>query len=224
VSPQTVRVNDTIDVTVSVKSDGYMMAQRPITVMLDMDASSSLNSGNRGPNAKASLKEFVDNLTPTTDQVGLVSYGDEDNEVFHSSLSNNYVDVKNAIDNLTLMGGVSGNAISVKESVDEAVYRIINNPPQHSQEIRAIILLGDSAYNSGELPALVQETWGSDGNHIQIFTIMYLSGSVGCGSATDSKLARMRALAEQAGGKYYCGSDPNAIDAAFADILALIPR
>jgi len=222
-TPQNVQVNDTIDVTINVKGDGYLMGTRPVTVMLDMDASSSLNSGSRGPDAKASSKKFVDNLTPSLDQVGLVSYGDDDNEVFHSNASYNFFNVKGAIDNLTLKGGVSGNsAISVKQSVDEGVYRIMHNPTLHAQEVRAIILLGDSAYDSGELPALVKETWGSDGNDIRVFTIMFLSSSGGCGSGTDSKLIRMKDLAAQAGGKYYCGSDKNAIDDAYADIAGIL--
>jgi len=222
-TPQTVLVNDTIDVTIQVKGDGYMMGTRPVSVMLDMDASSSLNSGSRGPDAKASSKKFVDNLTPSLDQVGLVSYGDDDNEVFHSNASYNFFNVKEAIDNLTLKGGVSGgNAISVKQSVDEAVYRIMHNPTLHAQEVRAIILLGDSSYDNGELPALVKETWGSDGNDIRVFTIMFLSSSGGCGSGTDSKLIRMKDLAAQAGGKYYCGSDKNAIDDAYADIAGIL--
>ena len=107
-TPQHVQVNDTVDVSIQVKGDGYMMGTRPITVMLDMDASSSLNSGSRGPDAKASSKKFVDNLTMSLDQVGLVSYGDDDNEVFHSNASYNFFNVKEAIDNLTLQGGVSG--------------------------------------------------------------------------------------------------------------------
>ena len=47
---------------------------------------------------------------------------------------------------------------------------------------------------------------------------MFLSSNNGCGSSTDSKLIRMKDLAAQAGGKYYCGSDKNAIDDAYADI------
>ena len=84
-TPQTVHVNDTIDVNIKVTGDGYMMRNNPITVMLDMDASSSLNSGARGPDAKAASIKFVRNLTDTEDQVGLVSYGDNDNEVPPSS-------------------------------------------------------------------------------------------------------------------------------------------
>jgi len=214
-------VNDTVNVMIQVRGDGYMMLSRPITVMLDMDASNSLNSGSRGPDAKASSKKFVDNMSTTLDQVGLVSYGDEDNDVFHSNASYNFAQVKGAIDNLTLHGGVSGgNSISVEESIDEAVLRIVSNPTQHAQEVRAIISLGDSAYNdnasNATLNRLVQETWTD--NDIRVFTILFLSSSGGCGSTTDSKIVRMRELARLAGGKYYCGSDPSAIDAAYADI------
>ena len=45
-SPQTVRMNDTIDVTIKITGDGYKMVKVPITVVLDMDASSSLSATN----------------------------------------------------------------------------------------------------------------------------------------------------------------------------------
>ena len=219
-TPQHVQVNDTVDVSINVKGDGYMMGTRPITVMLDMDASSSLNSGSRGPDAKASSKKFVDNLTMSLDQVGLVSYGDDDNEVFHSNASYNFFNVKESIDNLTLQGGVSGKYISVAESVHEAATRIITNPTNHTQEVRAIILLGDSGYQASELPTMVKETWTD--NNIRVFTIVFLSSGGGCGSTTDNKLKDMKALADQAGGKYYCGADKNAIDNAYAEIAGIL--
>ncbi len=233
-TPQNVQVNDTVDVSIQVKGNGYMMGKRPVTVMLDMDASSSLNSGSRGPDAKESSKKFVDNLTMSYDQVGLVSYGDDDNEVFHSNASYNFFNVKEAIDNLTLQGGVSGKYISVPESVHEATTRIITNPTQHAQEVRAIILLGDSGYQASELPAMVKETWTD--NNIRVFTIVFLSSGGGCGSTTDNKLIDMKALADQAGGKYYCGTDKadqaggkyycgadkEAIDNAYAEIAGIL--
>ena len=229
VTPQTVRVNDTVDITIRVTADGYLMKGGPIVAMLDLDASSSLNSGARGPDAKAAAKRFVDNFSTTQDQIGLVSYGDGDNDVLHYDPTNvtaDYTFLKYAIDNLTLHGGVSGqNAITVKQSVDEGVSRIINNPIKPAGAVQAIILLGDSAYDSGELPYLVRTTWGNesmgygnDHHNIRVFTIMYLSSSGGCGSTTDSKLVRMRELGQSAGGKYYCGGSRAEIDAIFDDV------
>ena len=137
----------------------------------------------------------------------------------------NQVPVENAINDLTLQGGVSGSGISVKQSVDEAVNKIVNNPTGSPSETRALILLGDSAYDAGELPALVKETWGNetmgygnDHNNIRVFVIMYLSSSGGCGSTTDSKVVRMREFGESAGGGYYCGASKAEIDQIYANI------
>ena len=65
VSPQKVHVNDTVDVTVQITGDGYKMVGKPVTIMLDMDASSSLNSqsaadasGIRFDNAKIAVIFF----------------------------------------------------------------------------------------------------------------------------------------------------------------------
>ena len=84
-TPQSVRVNDTIDFTITVTGNGYKMAYSPVTVILDMDTTSNMNSVSAGDkntnglkrsdNAKIAAKTFVDNLSPH-DQVGLVSYGD----------------------------------------------------------------------------------------------------------------------------------------------------
>ena len=44
VTPKTVNVNDTVDVSIRVTGDGYKMVQHPITVILDMDTSCSMNA------------------------------------------------------------------------------------------------------------------------------------------------------------------------------------
>jgi hypothetical protein len=70
-TPQTVHVNDTVDITIRVAGNGYKMARMPITVMLDMDTTSNMNAvasgdklpyGNgleRFPNSKIAAQYFV---------------------------------------------------------------------------------------------------------------------------------------------------------------------
>ena len=200
VTPQTVRVNDTIDVTLLVKADGYKMKSGPIVAMLDLDASSSLHAGGgtdkRGEEAKAASIKFVENFSTTKDQIGLVSYGDGDNEVLHWSPGNtttDYAFLKASINNLTLKGGVSDPAnktsiITIKESVDEAVTRIMTTPIHSEGEVRAIILLGDTSSTTWatDVPQMIRETWGNttygnDGNNIRVYTITFLSSGGGCG-------------------------------------------
>ena len=67
---------------------------------------------------------------------------------------------------------------------------------------------------------MVKETWTD--NDIRVFTIVFLSSGGGCGSTTDNKLIDMKALADQAGGKYYCGTDKEAIDNAYAEIPGVL--
>jgi len=225
---QTVSVNDTIDITIRIVGSGKLHTGNPVTIMLDLDASSNFgHSGDRTVHAQNATKTFVANLN-VNDQLGVCSDGDPDNEVLHQTPTTNRALVQSSIDGVYLnyTGGVNGNkVITVKQSIDESVTRIMNAPPT---PVRAIILLGDSAYSPGELPAIVKETWGSDGNNIRVFTIMYLSatGSPGfnCGSPTDSKYTRMKDLAEQAGGKYYFGCDEATITAAYADITDILRR
>ena len=158
VSPQKVHVNDTVDVTVQITGDGYKMVGKPVTIMLDMDASSSLNSqsaadasGIRFDNAKIAANIFLDNLTGQ-DQVGLVSYGNYSNNVYwqeEKNITYNQDKVKDAITNLTMKSGVSGQSISLNQSVFEGANRIIGNPLYSTDDITAIITIGDSNYKVG---------------------------------------------------------------------------
>jgi len=241
VSPKTVRVNDTIDVTIRVTGDGYKMKGGPVTAMLDMDASSSLNGASgtdkRGVEAKAAAIKFVENFSTTQDQIGLVSFGDGDNEVLHwdpTDTTSDYALLKNAINNLTLKGGVSDpsnstKTITIKESVDEAVSRIIHNPIQREGEVRAIILLGDSTSTTWDtdVPAMIKETWGNvtygnDGNNIRVFTITFLASGGGCGSGHSNVEKDMKLFAPYAGGKDFCGESKEEIDGIFAEIANIL--
>jgi len=231
VTPQMVRVNESIDVTIRITGDGYKMVNNPITVVLDMDTSSSMNAkdstgGDRFANSKLAAKSFVGSLKPQ-DQVGLVTYGNISNGVYWQlvhNLSYNHNLVNNSINSLVENGGLD---ISVKQSIDEAVKSITTNHLRPDREVAAIITLGDSDYkfdkndmwnpSKSELPAIVQETWGSDNNQIRVYTIQYVSAQGGCGTG-DSKVLAMKTLADNAGGIPFCCTNKDEVDLALDKI------
>lgn len=75
-TPQTVTVNETINVTIDVKGDGWAMEPRPIDVVLCTDRSGSMMYDNpdRMVNIMTAAGAFVDDMS-TNDQIGLVSFG-----------------------------------------------------------------------------------------------------------------------------------------------------
>jgi len=82
VNPQTTAVNDTVDITISLKGDGYAMGPKPIDVVMCTDRSGSmlLNgtdniADDRMVYAMAAAKIFNSKMG-SKDRVGLVSFGD----------------------------------------------------------------------------------------------------------------------------------------------------
>jgi len=227
VTPKTVIVNDTVDVTVRITGDGYKMVQNPITVVLDLDTTSSMNAqaagdkanqgGNgldRFANMKIASKYFVGTMK-SSDQLGLVTYGYFGNNQYWQLINNvsyNHNAINTSIDNLTAQGGLT---VSIKDSIDGAVSRITSNPNRPANEVGAIITLGDSSYNSGELAPIVLETWTQ--NQIRVYTIQYVSSNNGCNTG-DSKVAEMAVLANQTHGIPFCCTNSSQVLKAMEDI------
>ncbi|WP_250986777.1 VWA domain-containing protein [Methanoculleus oceani] len=76
VSPETVAVNDTVDVTIRLKGDGWALQPDPIDVVLCTDRSGSMLRDNpdRMHSVREAAKQFVDEMSEN-DQVGLVTFG-----------------------------------------------------------------------------------------------------------------------------------------------------
>jgi hypothetical protein len=218
-TPQTVKVNDTVNVSINVRGDGYMMQQRPITVILDLESTSNMKANNNGTtrldDMRGSSETFVNNLTVGQDQVGLTTFGEiTDNTGLILSPSYNFVQVISNLYNLTPKGGSK----NMDQSIDNATSLIIGNPTLHPHEVRAIIIAGDQ--QPGPLAPLVQETWTD--NNIHVFTILFVSSKGGTCDTSDSKVLAMQQLAALAGGKSYCVASKNAMDVAFADIAQVL--
>jgi hypothetical protein len=209
-TPRTVLVNDIIDITIQITGDGYKMVSNPITVILDIDASDSMNGQaaaetnglDRFDNAKIAAKEFVASMN-NGDMVGVVSHGNISNEVYWTDVANlsfNPIALNNSISSMVKHGGTVGpNAISMNQSVYAAADKILGNPFYHAGEIDAIITLSDSPIRDNEVAPLVQKTWG---NNIRVYSILYVSTSNECDSQIPAR--NIKLLDNQTQGKFFC--------------------
>jgi len=78
VSPETVAVNETVDVTVRLRGDGWALQPDPIDVVLVMDRSGSMAGTDVSPTRMAAAKDaastFIGEMNPVRDRIGLVSF------------------------------------------------------------------------------------------------------------------------------------------------------
>ena len=77
VNPTTVRVNETVDITVKVSGDGWALQPKPIDVLLLSDRSGSMLSDypDRAVSVMNAAKVFSSQLDYIRDRLGLVSFG-----------------------------------------------------------------------------------------------------------------------------------------------------
>ncbi len=77
VTPETVTVNDTVDVTIRLRGDGWALKPTPLDVVLCMDRGARMVSGY--PDHMVTVMEaapiFIDQMIPRWDRVGLISFG-----------------------------------------------------------------------------------------------------------------------------------------------------
>ena len=111
VNPQTVEVNDTVDVTISLKADGWAMQPKPIDVLLLLDNSGSMGStsdSNSGlSKSKQAAISFVNNMTQGKDRVGVIFYDKKTYPAFsvYVPLTYDLTSVRNSISGYTRTDG-----------------------------------------------------------------------------------------------------------------------
>jgi hypothetical protein len=139
VNPTTVKVNDTVDVTVKVTGDGWALQPKPIDVMLLSDRSGSMLSDypDRAVSVMNAAKVFSTRLDYTRDRLGLVSFGGKGKPDVTSD-SNCGID---------------------DDSGDDAAYAITNYPGNgrtyNDNATLDLTLSGNSAKIGQEIPRLV---------------------------------------------------------------------
>jgi hypothetical protein len=169
VNPQTIEVNQTVDITISLKADGWALQPKPIDAVLCTDRSGSMLFDN--PDRMYSIREagkvFVDQMNVSRDYLGLVTFGrngyigtagensgisyERDNTyntpvtysdyaTVDKTLSNGFTAVKTALNNIVPDHGTP---------MRSAIYKSVNeiNTRGRAGNVKAIILLSDGDYN-----------------------------------------------------------------------------
>ena len=170
VNPQTVEVNETIDVTVRLKGDGWALQPNPIEVVLCTDRSGSMlyDDPDRMHTVREAAKVFVDTMAISRDKVGLVSFGRKgsisrpgiNSGLPISEIDNTYTYPKNYNDYATMDLVLSNGFPAVKTALDRmvpdhgtpmrsGVYKSVNQLVSHGHggTVKAIVLLSDGDYN-----------------------------------------------------------------------------
>jgi hypothetical protein len=142
VDPETVEVNGTVNVTLTLRGDGYALQPDPIDVVLAMDCSGSMSNDrpSRISSAKAAAKAFVSQMNPTQDHIGLVSYSTDASCAL--SLSDDYSKVNRTIDALEAEGWTA-----TRKALYLAIQEMVANESSNPDAVHAVILISDGEYN-----------------------------------------------------------------------------
>ncbi|MCE5337437.1 MAG: VWA domain-containing protein [Methanomicrobiaceae archaeon] len=147
VSNQTVAVNNTTDVTIRLKGDGYAMQPDPIDVVLVMDRSGSMkwdiaqNSGTSDERMKAAKKAgstFIGQMNPDNDRVGLVSFSNSTR--VDKTLGAPFNEVNKTLNALTTSG-----ATQLRRAIYEAI--LMQKNQGQSGAVKAVVIMTDGDWN-----------------------------------------------------------------------------
>lgn len=244
VSNETVAVNNTTDVTIRLKGDGWELRPDPIDVVLAIDRSGSMNwaidgsfspSGERIKAAKAAAKIFVGEMNPARDKIGLVSYDKDASCDLH--LTDEYLGV-----NSTIEGLETGSGTGTRNGLYVAIQEMIGNPNSNPDAVQAVILMSDGEYNYYGDPLARGTAHSGTGYYgwndydyttftdlteqqqnlsayvkdkkIRIYTIAFTK-DIGTNSNTWNT---MKILADATGGKYYHADSAEGLSGVYTDI------
>jgi hypothetical protein len=142
VSSPRVEVNETVDVTIRLKGDGWALQPDPIDVVLVMDQSGSMSRDNpsRISSAKTAAKTFVSEMNPIRDQIGLVSYSTDASCALN--LAHDYSSVNSTIDTLNPSGWTA-----TRKALYTAIQEIVAHENPDPDAVHAVILMSDGEYN-----------------------------------------------------------------------------
>ncbi|WP_286681180.1 VWA domain-containing protein, partial [Methanoculleus sp. DTU007] len=223
VSPETVAVNDTVDVTIRVKGDGWALQPDPIDVVLVIDRSSSMTGKDVWPSriaaAKSAAQIFVGEMNQDRDRIGLVSYSKKTYKDL--PLTDDYSGVNETIEGLNTKSGTG-----TRKGLYVAIQEMVDNKNSDPDAVHAVVLMTDGEYNyygdplaRGNGYTVDFFGWGSSNdytifpdlggqqnladyaknNGIQLYMISFSKDL----SEGDHTWETMDTLAEETGGKHY---------------------
>ena len=149
VSRETVEVNETVDVTIRLKGDGYKLEPDPIDAVLVIDQSGSMryninhvnnneNSNERMDAAKAAAQTFVGQMNSIRDHVGLISFNSSTTE--KNALGDPFNEVNASLNSLKPDG-----ATQLRRGIYEAI--LMQNGKGRSDAIKAVVVMTDGDWN-----------------------------------------------------------------------------
>jgi len=185
VNPQTIAVNDTVDVTIAFKGDGWALQPSPLDVVLVMDRSGSMDdamgSHTKLYYAKAAATTFVAQMNQSRDRIGLVSYAGYTSGTGTSidiSPTYTYSSVNTKINNLNANG-----ATETREALKQSIDLLKAYPNSNPKAIQSIILMTDGDYNWKGDPmgrgTARDSSYGYSTNTIEPNNFLWYSG-LGC--------------------------------------------
>jgi len=157
VSPLTVEINKTIDVTIEFRGDGWAIQSKPVDVILLIDNSGSMGhgTGSRLEAAKAAAKTFVNQLNISTgDRVAVMSYN---NYVTQTGFITDKAAADTAIDNILKVPNPvplpnidEGKHTRMREALKVAITNMRDNG--RSNSVNAIIHMTDGDWSMEGTP------------------------------------------------------------------------
>jgi Mg-chelatase subunit ChlD len=240
VSNETVAVNNTTDVTIRLKGDGWELRPDPIDVVLVIDRSSSMTGKDVKPSrieaAKFAAQVFVGEMDQDRDRIGLVSYCAQTSRDL--PLTDDYSRV-----NSTIRGLKTATGTGTRNGLYVAIQEMVANKSSNPDAVHAVILMSDGEYNyygdplargTGTYDTMKTNWWTPSkdytiftdledqqsladyarNNGIQLYMISF-SNDIREGSHT---WETMDILADETGGKHYHAATGDDLAEIYAEI------
>ncbi|MDV2481533.1 VWA domain-containing protein [Methanoculleus sp. Wushi-C6] len=143
VSSGRVAVNETVDVTVRLRGDGWALQPRPIDVVLVIDRSGSMSERDVGQMrmkaAQTAAKTFIGQMSPDRDRVGLVSFSSSTR--VDNRLGDPFGEVTANLDDLSASG-----ATQLRRGIYEAILMQTENRDR-PEAVKAVVVMTDGDWN-----------------------------------------------------------------------------